>query len=366
MLKSMRMKQLCCSLSALALLTGCAQLLGNRIDAAPKALSDQSDADVVYENRIGRHFYAGTGLGASWLEPDTSEVPGVNVNDRVNAGGQITVGMDLSRQLAMELHSADLGSAGLSPAGRINYHVHGVSALLYAGKQRHNYRRQGLTGYGRVGLGFLDNSPVGDVDYVKDNGAHFLIGAGLEYMTKIGLGLRAEAISYEEDIRYGQLALVYRTGTRRNRKPVDIVKAPTPQPITVPAVKVIEPIPEPVVEAPSVCEEFTGVLEGVNFHSDSDELTNEGAVALDRAADKLGTCSDVQIEISAHTDSVGSASYNQALSQRRAEAVLKRFSDQGISTTRMRATAHGESRPIDTNETADGRRRNRRVEVIAH
>jgi len=65
------------------------------------------------ENRIRRHIYAGVGIGPSWMQPDTSRAAFSNVNDRVEAGGQVTLGMDLSRQLALEFHSADLGSAGV-------------------------------------------------------------------------------------------------------------------------------------------------------------------------------------------------------------------------------------------------------------
>jgi len=320
----------------------------------------------AYENRIGHHFYAATGLGASRLEPDVSELPTVEVNDRVEAGGQITLGMDLSRQTALELHSADLGSAGLSGgAGRINYHIHGASMLLYAGKQRHNYRRAGLSGYGRLGVGLLDNSIDGTVEFVQDNGTHLLVGAGLEYMTKLGLGLRAEAISYDKDINYGQLALVYRTGARRTQRPVQIVLAPEPKqkptPVVVPAVKIVVP-PAPVAYA---CEEFDGALEGINFHSDSAELTDNSIAVLSNAAKKLSLCEDTQLTIAAHTDSQGNDAYNQALSERRAQSVLENLAAQGIAPSRMNTEAYGETMPIDTNDTREGRSRNRRVEVIA-
>lgn len=357
------------SLSAISVLGGCSLLpqASRDTQAIDSVANAQGYSDRGYENRVGRHIYAGLGVGASRLEPNTSEVPGVDVNDRVEPGGQVTIGVDLSRQWALEAHSADLGSAGLSaPAqlqsGRINYHVHGASALFYVGKNRHSYRRQGLTGYARAGVGFLENSSVGNVNFVQDNGAHLLVGAGVEYMTKIGLGLRAEAISYEEDINYGQFAMVYRTGGRRTRKPVQIVKAPAPAPVVVPAVKIAQPAPLPVV---NVCDQFDGVLEGVNFKSDSDELTTDGTITLDRAANKLAQCDEVQLTISAHTDSQGSEIYNQGLSERRAQSVLNGLSDRGIRKSRMNAQAFGETQPIDSNDTKEGRLRNRRVEVIA-
>jgi len=94
--------------------TGCASVGSDGILAKDKSLLNTSPSRAYDDNRIKRHIYAGLGLGRSWMEPDTSEVVGANVNDRVEPGGQVTVGMDLSRQLAVEFHSADLGSAGVT------------------------------------------------------------------------------------------------------------------------------------------------------------------------------------------------------------------------------------------------------------
>lgn len=317
------------------------------------------------EYAIRRHVYAGIGAGAARLQPDTSEVDGVDVNDRVEAGGQVTLGMDVTRHFAIEAHSADLGSAGLSPTGRINYHIHGASALLYAGKNRGNFKRSGLSGYGRLGLGMLDNSAVGDAaGYVQDNSAHMLFGLGLEYMTRSGLGLRAEAISFEEDAQYMQLGMVYRMGRRSVEKPVEIVEAPAPvpveTPIPVPAVVIAKPAPIPVDQ----CEEFAGTLEGVNFHSDSAELTKDALGVLDNVASRLAECESVPVRISAHADSQGQLDYNQGLSERRADSVATYLGGKGIDTGRLQTEAFGETVPIETNNTREGRRQNRRVELI--
>lgn len=306
-------------------------------------------------DRVGRHIYAATGIGASRMNPDASEVPAFSVNDRVEAGGQVTLGVDLSRQLSVEVHSADLGSAGFSPGGRINYHINGASALVYAGKNRHNFKRRGFSGYGRIGVGLLENSPVGDVPYVKDNDAHVLFGAGVEYMTRMGLGVRAEGIAFEEDAQYAQLGVIYRTGRREQNEPVEIVEVPEPAPIPAAA----EPAPfDP-------CDGFPGVLEGVNFHTDSDRLTGEAQQSLDSIASSLSECVTAPVSISAHTDSDGSDSYNQDLSRRRAASVVEYLIGQGVDSDRMSATAFGESQPIASNATAEGKRKNRRVELIA-
>ncbi len=319
------------------------------------------DSNGNFNDRIQRHVYAGLGVGASRLEPDTSEVPTANVDDRVEPGGQLTVGMDLSRQVAVELHTADLGSAGISPTGRINYHLTGVSALLYAGKNRHRFKRTGLTGYGRIGAGFLDNSTVGDVNFVQDNQTHLLLGAGVEYMTRLGLGLRAEGIAFDEDVQYAQLGLVYRTGKRQRNRPVEIVQAPEPAPVVIaPPVPAVVVAPKPV----DTCSDVVGVLNGVEFHTDSDELTHEAQGVLNGVARRLSECTSVPVRISAHTDSRGADEYNYALSERRADSVVRFLSDYGIDPERLDAQAFGETSPIDTNDTKEGRKRNRRVELV--
>jgi len=354
--KNLRTTSLC--IAAVLAASGCStiqQALPGSGEPEIGNATEQSDRDRY--GRVQRHVYAATGVGASRMEPDTSEVPLYDVNDRVEAGGQITLGADISRQLSVEVHSADLGSAGLSPGGRINYHIHGASALVYAGKNRHNFKRRGLTGYGRVGVGYMENTPVGDVPYVRDNAAHVLFGAGVEYMTSIGLGVRAEGIAYEEDAQYAQLGVIYRTGRKEERQPVEIVKAPEPAPIEVAAAE-----PEPVIDP---CDQFDGVLEGVQFHTDSAELTSQATYILDQSADQLAQCDSTPISITAHTDSVGEDAYNQALSERRAASVVEYLAGRGIDTTRISADAFGESQPIDTNNTAEGRSRNRRVELIA-
>jgi len=135
-----------------------------------------------------------------------------------------------------------------------------------------------------------------------------LFGGGLEYATRSGLGLRAELISFDADARYGQFGLIYRMGGRHKRPPARIAKAPTPPPQPAPAPVVVEQpvvvpsVPAVQVPAPDPCAHFTGVLEGVNFHTDSDRLTSEAQTILDGIANELALCPTTPVAISAHTD----------------------------------------------------------------
>jgi OmpA-OmpF porin, OOP family len=102
-------------------------------------------------------------------------------------------------------------------------------------------------------------------------------------------------------------------------------------------------------------------LEGVNFITDSAELTAESKAILDKVAESLREWSEVHVEVEGHTDSVASPPYNMDLSQRRAESVRAYLIGKGVSSSRLTAKGFGETRPIATNETPEGRAKNRRV-----
>lgn len=106
------------------------------------------------------------------------------------------------------------------------------------------------------------------------------------------------------------------------------------------------------------------VLEGVNFETDRFFLRPGPRSVLDGVADILNARADIDVEISGHTDSIGSATYNQLLSARRAAAVREYLVSRGVRDTRITSVGEGEARPIDDNGTAAGRARNRRVELV--
>jgi OOP family OmpA-OmpF porin len=71
----------------------------------------------------------------------------------------------------------------------------------------------------------------------------------------------------------------------------------------------------------------------------------------------------MKVRIAGHTDSRGSDEYNQRLSEARAKSVCEYLISRGISADRLSYIGYGESRPIDTNDTEEGRQNNRRVEL---
>ncbi|EON93867.1 OmpA family protein [Marinobacter lipolyticus SM19] len=109
-------------------------------------------------------------------------------------------------------------------------------------------------------------------------------------------------------------------------------------------------------------QEQSVVLRGVTFEFNSNRLTANAKDILIRAADALKGQLDMDVELAGHTDSVGSETYNQQLSQQRADAVRDYLIDLGVDPDQLTANGYGESSPIRSNDTEEGRERNRRVE----
>ena len=103
-------------------------------------------------------------------------------------------------------------------------------------------------------------------------------------------------------------------------------------------------------------------LKNIYFDFDKTTLKKESFVELNKVVDFLKQNPSVEIEISGHTDSKGSDDYNLNLSQGRSQAVVDYIVSQGIDGYRLTAHGYGETKPIDTNDTEDGRANNRRVE----
>ncbi len=109
-------------------------------------------------------------------------------------------------------------------------------------------------------------------------------------------------------------------------------------------------------------EKVVVVLNNVFFDFDKAILKQESFPELKRVAELLKERPSLQIEISGHTCNVGPAAYNLNLSKRRAEAVAKYVKDQDIDDSRIMVKFFGEEQPSETNETIEGRQKNRRVE----
>jgi len=107
----------------------------------------------------------------------------------------------------------------------------------------------------------------------------------------------------------------------------------------------------------------TYTLDNVFFDTGKSTLRPESSKELNELADFLAHKKNVEIEIAGHTDNVGDDNANLKLSQDRAESVKAYLVKKGIAATRISAKGYGETKPIATNETPEGKQKNRRTEV---
>jgi outer membrane protein OmpA-like peptidoglycan-associated protein len=118
---------------------------------------------------------------------------------------------------------------------------------------------------------------------------------------------------------------------------------------------------DPIAVA-TIAENVTIVLNNVFFDFDKATLKSESFPELNRVVTLMTDKPNMQIEISGHTDTSGPDQYNLGLSERRAKAVMKYFSDKGVPKERMTVLFFGETKPTESNDTKEGRKKNRRVE----
>jgi outer membrane protein OmpA-like peptidoglycan-associated protein len=102
----------------------------------------------------------------------------------------------------------------------------------------------------------------------------------------------------------------------------------------------------------------------VEFNPASAELTEHGREVLDQVAPTLAAAAGLFCEIQGHTDSQGKAGSNLALSYRRAIETKNYLVNKGIAPERLTTKAYGETQPIASNATAEGRRKNRRINFV--
>ncbi len=135
--------------------------------------------------------------------------------------------------------------------------------------------------------------------------------------------------------------------------------------------------PAGTIVGPDGCPQKVVIdLRGVNFKFDRPKVgehkieptlqvpTADSVAILDQAIDALNRYPEIKVELDGHTDSVGADAYNQKLSERRAQIVADYLTAHGIDSSRITAVkGFGETQPIDTNATKEGRARNRRTEL---
>jgi len=141
---------------------------------------------------------------------------------------------------------------------------------------------------------------------------------------------------------------------------------PVAAPVAVPAPAVVAP---PVVAAPAVVPVAPPAATKVTYAADAFFDFDKSVIkpaGKEKLDDLIGKIKDINLEVIiavGHTDSVGSDTYNQKLSVRRSEAVKAYLVSKGIEKNRVYTEGKGEKQPVADNKTAEGRAKNRRVEI---
>jgi len=319
---------------------------------------------VANDDGIGKKFtrrpYVAIGGGVTRLEPKP-HASALAVAQEQSTGVHLAVGYDIARWLTAEIYFADLGSADIDfldePVGDIGYQVFGATAIAYLYNSRSGFvlgdqsadglfRREGLSLYGRFGVGGMNNDS--DLPHFRDHPSHAAYGAGVEYGFRNGFALRGEAMAFDTDARYVTASLVKRFGHVPVQAPVEVAQR------TAPAADVAS-------AAPAAATPLRTSI--VHFSFDKSELSTSALARLD---DLISDIRDTEqaVMIEGHADWIGSEQYNEGLSKRRAESVQRYLLLQGINAARITVQAMGETHPLTTNSTEKGRAENRRAIVL--
>ncbi len=338
--------------------------------------------DVLFDSS----WYLGLGLGVSHVDPEGEAAGWYTPSWGDDSQGyKLFFGYHFSPHWSVELAYADLGEADLTnrfpsqlalvPENDrvIDYKVPSLMANYYWFEPNSDFNI-----YGKFGVAAISNSagsPI--IPFEEQTSVQFALGLGLQYRFNDTWFVRLEADSYDRDAIFASVQLGAYLGSNEYRY--------KPKPIPAP-VNTLKPVQKPVVidsdndgvedsmdKCPNTrigaqvdktgCEFFAGVLDGVNFKTNSAQLTSEAQSILNGVASTLLQFEGLRVLLTAHTDSMGDARYNLNLSSRRVISVRDYLSKKGVSMDRMEVKGEGETRPIADNNTAEGRSQNRRVEI---
>ena len=120
---------------------------------------------------------------------------------------------------------------------------------------------------------------------------------------------------------------------------------------------------EPSKPAPSSVRQSVVIQADALFDFDKSVVRPDGKKSIDEALAKIKGVDLEMVIATGHTDSIGTDAYNQKLSERRAAAVKEYLVSKGIPASKITTIGKGESQPVATNKTAEGRQKNRRVDI---
>ncbi|MEZ9883400.1 OmpA family protein [Vibrio splendidus] len=312
---------------------------------------------------IAATTYVGAKVGVGWL--DSACVSGEKCDDDAIGAG-IYSGYNFNDKFGIELSSDFLGDY------KTSFSKNGTTAAfsdpLIAISLTPMYRlavQQEFDVFFKAGPAYISHG--GEDDVVLS------AGIGVEKQLSSDWALRVEYQYFDDfDDNYVQdlnsnllsVGVSYNFGTGNTTasaaaataSAVAVTQAPS-EPITEPAVVVEEKTTVVVTKAQT--ESFSQGM----FETNSTELSTDGKIALMPLVEVLKAHPQSSVDVVGHTDSAGAAEYNLMISKKRAAAVAAYIEEQGIEADRITASGEGEENPIASNDTAEGRAQNRRVDA---
>jgi outer membrane protein OmpA-like peptidoglycan-associated protein len=316
-------------------------------------------------------WYAGLGLGITHVDPE-GQAGGWSTNDDSDSGWKLFAGYQFKPLWSVELSYVDGGEAGLGnvdpaleqfiPNASIDYSTPSVMAVRWLKTPESQWNA-----FLKLGLSAISNDASDAlIPYEKQTDVQLAGGLGAQLKFRQRWFVRGDLDLYDRDHYYAGISVGGFFGGQDQSMPVPVAHEPPPSapaPVEEPAPAAPPPPPPPPIVEP-VCETQSTVLNDVTFETNSDRLTPASQDILKGVVDTLKESSADRVEILAHTDSRGEDAYNLSLSIRRAQSVVDYLVRNGVASDRLASAGLGETRPIADNETARGRAKNRRVELL--
>lgn len=309
------------------------------------------------------HFYAGPQLTYQFWDKSRF-LPGLDDDNGVQAG--LNLGYAFASKYAVEFAAQTSLSDTNAEA-----EVYALNHYTYFSESSFGTTPYLIAGVSKVEMDSALVFDTSTTNVVLGLGISRYLGDFLElkYDIRVRHAIDDVASGQVNDVGLN-LALNYHFGQHDDAPAPVVAPAPAPAPRPTPVVErapapVAAPAPRPARPAPAPVEPLTREVTvelDVLFETNSSIITDLDDAEFRRMADALQENATVTLTIEGHTDSAGSAEYNETLSQRRADRVKDTLVAQyNAPVNRVRAIGYGEARPTTSNETAAGRAQNRRV-----
>ncbi len=278
-------------------------------------------------------FYLGAGIGASELNPDTSDSNYSHSNKKLNPAWKISGGWLINDFSAIEGYYAQLGHAQFKEAGsnigELEYRVQGVTGVVKQYLLGKNQTKNSLSINGKLGGNWLVNQSK-NIPFERNSNVQLYVGIGLEYALSHQVSVRVEYDRFGRDAQLFSFNLMKRFWYSPSKR-----------------------IPPVRTQSNTV-----------QFASNSTRLNFSTKNVLEKVAIKLTTNRQLRYEIQGHADSRGSQAYNLRLSKVRAQVIMDFLLVKSVYEQQLEITGLGENFPIASNLTSQGQAENRRAKFI--